>query len=62
MLSKKLLDEFKIITKEEYGIDLSDQETAQITTGLVGYFDLLAKIHHRETLVVEDPDLLQEKE
>lgn len=46
MLSKKLIDEFKQIMKEEYGVELSDLEAHKAATNLVGYFDLLLKLDY----------------
>lgn len=50
MVSQQLLDELKIIIKEEYDQDLEMDKISQIGNGIVGYFDLLAKIHHRKNL------------
>ena len=47
MVSQQLLDELKEIIKEEYGQDLEMDKISQIGNGLVGYFDLLAKMHHQ---------------
>lgn len=46
MVSQQLLDELKNIVKEEYGQDLEMEKISQIGNGLVGYFDLLAKMYH----------------
>lgn len=46
MVNQQLLNELKEIIKEEYGQDLEMENVYQIGNGLVGYFDLLAKIHH----------------
>lgn len=46
MVSQHLLQELGEIIKEEYGRDLNMQEISEIGNGLVGYFDLLAKMHH----------------
>jgi len=48
MVSQQLIEELKIIIKEDYGKDLEIKEVAQIANNLVGYFNLLAKIRHRE--------------
>jgi hypothetical protein len=48
MLSKKLLEELKMIVKEDYGIEFTEQETNQIANNLVSYFDLLNKINFRK--------------
>jgi len=47
MVSQKLIKELKYIIKEEYGRDLSLQDTTKIANGLVGYYDMLAKINYR---------------
>jgi len=47
MVSQQLLKELQEIIKEEYGQDLEMEKVSQIGNGLVGYFDLLAKIHHK---------------
>jgi hypothetical protein len=47
MVSQQLLEELKIIIKDECGKDLEMKEVVQIANGLVGYFDLLAKINYR---------------
>ena len=44
MLSKKMIDEYKQIIKEDYGIELSDQDAFECATGLVSYVELLMKI------------------
>jgi len=47
MISKKSIEELQLILKEEFYKDVSFEEAAEIASGLVGYFDLLAKLHHR---------------
>lgn len=46
MVSQQLLIELQNIIKEEYGQDLEMDKISQIGNGLVGYFDLLAKMYH----------------
>ena len=48
MVSQRLIRELQKIIKEDYGLDLSMRDVSQIASSLVGYFDLLAKIDHRE--------------
>lgn len=43
MLSQKLIDEFKQIFKEEYGVEYTDAEAREAANNLVGFFDLLLK-------------------
>jgi hypothetical protein len=47
MISQQLLNELKIIIKEDYGKELEMKEIALIAEHLVSYFNLLAKIQHR---------------
>ena len=47
MLSDTTVQELRQIFLEVYGRDVTMQETSEIANGLVGYFDLLAKIKHR---------------
>lgn len=44
MLSKELLEELKTILKEDYGLELTPIELADMGAKLVAYFSLLAKI------------------
>lgn len=46
-VSKELISELQTIIKEDYGQELELQEVSLIANNLVKYFDLLAKIHHR---------------
>lgn len=61
MFSPQLIQEFKIAVQKDYGIDLNDKNAAEILETLTKYFDLLAKIHHREKKAVESPDLSLKK-
>jgi len=46
MVSQQLLNELQQIIREEYGQDLGMDKISEIGNGLVGYFDLLAKMNH----------------
>jgi hypothetical protein len=48
MLSQTTVEELRQILKEEYGKDVSQADASEIAHTLVGYFDLLANIYHRE--------------
>ncbi len=48
MLSKELINELKIILKEEYNLELTYGELVNLATRLVGFFDLLAKLNFKE--------------
>jgi len=56
MVSQQLIEELKIIIKEDYGKDLEIKEVAQIANDLVGYFNLLAKIYHQMKTQNDDDD------
>ena len=47
MISEALIKEFKEIAETELGIRLTQQEASEALLNLTGYFDLLAKLHHR---------------
>ena len=46
-LSKKTIQALQEILREEYGREVSFSEADEIARGLVGYFDVLAKIYDR---------------
>lgn len=46
MINQVTITEFQEAIKEEYGKDISLEEAESILNGLVGYFDVLAKINH----------------
>ncbi len=46
MVSQPLINELREIIRQEYGRDLDPQEASRIGNGLVGYFNLLAKMYH----------------
>lgn len=48
MISQRLIEKLKLIVEEDYGKDLSMQEATELAEGLLGYFNLLAKVLHRE--------------
>jgi len=43
MVSKELLEELKIILKEEYKLDLSDEEVDELGNCLVSCFQILSE-------------------
>jgi hypothetical protein len=48
MLSQATIEELRQILKDEYGKDMNQADVSEIAHTLVGYYDLLAKIYHRE--------------
>lgn len=49
MISDETIKEFQDAVKDEYGLDLTFKEASDILLGLVNFYDLLAKIDHRDT-------------
>lgn len=49
-ISEATIKEMRQVLKEDYGKDITQAEASEITRTLVGYFDLLAKIYHREKI------------
>jgi hypothetical protein len=47
-LSQERIDELRQILKEDFGREVSQADASDIAYTLVGYYDLLAKIYHRE--------------
>ncbi len=47
MLSQETINELGQIFKEEFGQELSPEKLSEIARTSVGYFGLLAKLHHR---------------
>ena len=47
-VSKELILELQTIIKENYGREVDFQQASLIANDLVGYFDLLAKMHHQD--------------
>lgn len=58
MLSEATIEELRKIIAEDYGRDLTLAQAEDVANALVRYFDLLAKIKHREIQNVEENKLL----
>ena len=61
MLSEKTIEELRLILREDYGKDLSTADVSEIANGMVGYFDLLAKIYYRKNNNENNDDQRPEK-
>lgn len=48
MVSLELVEELRMIIKEDYKVDLQPQEALEIANTLVSFFDLLAKIEYED--------------
>lgn len=44
MISTPLVEELKIIIKEDYQLELSQEEASEVASTLVEYFELLVKM------------------
>ncbi len=54
-LKDETIKEFCQIVSEEYGIQIASEKAEELTYKLLGYFDLLAKIHHSEIKITPLP-------
>ncbi len=55
MVSEELAKEFQEIMKEDYGKEISVALAVEMMSGMVKYYDLLAKLYHSKKL--ETPEL-----
>lgn len=58
MITETTIKDFQQVVSEDYGRELSFQEAKEILAGMVGYFDLLAKIDFRRKMKLENSDAL----
>ncbi len=56
-ISNELIQELQTIIKEDYDQDLPMADVSQIANNLVGYFDLLAKLHHQDIAPSQEPEI-----
>lgn len=61
IVSPELIEELKIIVREEYGIHLSKQDTQELADFLVGYFSLLFKANKINKKIIYDNDYVKPK-
>lgn len=47
MISDVTIKKFQEVIQEEFGVVLDEKDAREILANWVGYFDLLAKIDHR---------------
>ena len=48
MVSQRLIEELKVIIKEEFGVELDAEATKEVANTLVSYFDVLSKVEFQE--------------
>ncbi len=51
MVSSETVKEFQVAIEAEYGVVLDDKDAQEVLLNWVAYFDLLAKIDHRNEMV-----------
>ena len=56
-VSKERILELQQIIKEDYDREVSFSEASEIANGLVGYFDLLAKLYHQDRTHSQTPEI-----
>ena len=52
-ISRATIKEMRQILKEDYGRSVSQTEASKIIHTLISYFDLLAKIEHRDKAKID---------
>lgn len=57
MLSQELLNELKIIIKEDYNLDLKPEVVSDIGYTLVGFFETLAIVAYETGIVIPRPEI-----
>ena len=50
MLSRVLIEEFRVVVREDYQRNLSYEEACLIAQDIIGYYDTLARINYRLNL------------
>lgn len=60
MISDDTYKKFQQAVKKEMGKEMDDKETKEVLNGLVGYFDLLMKIHHRSEMAKKEEATAEE--
>ena len=56
MLSQELLNELKIIIKEDYNLDLKPEVVSDIGYTLVGFFETLALVAYETGIIIPPPE------
>lgn len=54
MISDDTYKKFQQAVKDEFGKEMDEKETKEVLNNLVGYFDLLMKIHHRDQMAKKE--------
>lgn len=54
-LKPETLEKLRVILKDDFGQEVSDQELHDVAFNLLGYFDTLMQCHYEDTVVVEAP-------
>jgi hypothetical protein len=54
MVSEQTIKEFQEAVQKEYGLILSEKDAKEVLLNWVAYFDLLAKIYHRDQVITKE--------
>lgn len=57
MVSRELLDEFKIICKEEFNVNITDEEATEMSTELVNLMKVLLKPESDPEITTNSEDM-----
>lgn len=55
MISQELINELRIIIKEDYGVELQPAVVSDIAYTLVGFFESLAKVAYETGIIIPSP-------
>ena len=56
MISQELINELRIIIREDYGVELQPAVVSDIAYTLVGFFESLAKVAYETGIVIPPPE------
>ncbi|HIH11211.1 TPA: hypothetical protein HA241_03415 [Candidatus Woesearchaeota archaeon] len=56
MISQELINELKIIIREDYGVELQPAVVSDIAYTLVGFFESLAKVAYETGIIIPTPE------
>lgn len=57
MISQELINELRVIIKEDYGVELQPAVVSDIAYTLVDFFETLAKVAHETGITILPPEI-----
>ena len=56
MISQELINELRVIIREDYGVELQPAVVSDIAYTLVGFFESLAKVAYETGIIIPPPE------